>query len=834
MPTPIIEDIHKFLPRATDGHHSNLEHLLEVIDCPDDFRGLQKVISTLEYMFSVQPKKFSSLIGLNEQVAGELLECFTEVSDDYAKQYTNQSHGKGWMSKRPIYSLLFIFFDYLNLEAAIALMTFLEHYITNEQKVAGAGREESSVRAFRLLYTDKNVSRHCFESRSAPEMCQCLKIYREKIKLQYDENFAPSTLLAYLLELEHFYRLDWKNREPRQRVSNHKVRASYSRKKIERVIGSENLYTASLNSTRIDRYFEGEGVTATEDYPELSIVKTEQPTTLKPNYEEPDISVIKDIAKIREVNWNIANDVRRSHNITRMGRNVLQPHELSYLWMELQSDKQGKIQQIPHSNIKLILLFVMLTGRTLESACRLPIAFTSQDDFTGLMVTDVGLKLIVAPRPTSTKGRHSINKNLLNTKISATLHLPKFFHSMVMRTDINGCGNLSGGYSVTNYRKAIESFLKNINQKFDTQISLKRMEFFLPNIVMADETVDPVLLEIVTDKLSYYSRSPRHYAWYTEAEINQKLQKLWFSIFERIQFFDGAFEIPELEVLKTVDDRCGIGSQFTPTRTSIIDWVTRYQVSLKSYVAFDVVRDLEHLIDYHNKYTIYTAILFLNGSGYRAVNNPLPSFDLLLSRYDGLCISDKDSRLTFAHTRIVACPSILKEQLAYYMEHLKTLANLLNHLLPKESAHLYLQCCDHQLINLQGKIEKTDWFLSVKNSKSNDGLFLLFVKNDADDKDCEDDTYRSTNLGPKLLSQFIELPTNFGRHFVRRYLQTKNVHQELIKFQLGHWVAGETPLEKHSSLSHEAAIQQLKPILDDMLSELGWSAIPSLITRKRA
>jgi hypothetical protein len=234
-------------------------------------------------------------------------------------------------------------------------------------------------------------------------------------------------------------------------------------------------------------------------------------------------------------------------------------------------------------------------------------------------------------------------------------------------------------------------------------------------------------------------------------------------------------------------------------------------------------------VEYHNQYTIYTLIMLINASGYRAVYNPLPSFDLLLLRYHALCISDKDSAKTFSHTRVIACPTVLEQQLRNYHQHTKTLANLINHCYPFQSQQLYAQTSDHQLIALSHKNERVDWFLTAKNSRSNDGLMFLFIQD-------KDDTtfYRTKNSGPALLSQYIDLPLNFGRHYVRRYLQLAGTHQELIKFQLGHWVNGETPLEKCSSLNHREAVLQLRPLLDSMLNELGWEATPSLITRKKA
>ena len=836
MSTPIIDDIKKLLPSAPDYLLIPLERLLDLIDCPEDFRGLQKVHATINYLFSLQPDNVSSLFEMDVFNLSVLLNQFSDVSDVFYIEYSNKSHGKGWMSKRPIYSLLFIFYDHRTPEACSALTYFIEHYIKNEPRISLENRNESSVRAFRLLYTDLTIDRSCFATDSLNETITNILHVREILKDENDDdNSSSSSRVSYLYDLEHFYRLDWKKRITRSHASDKIIRGSYSRTKIERIVGSEFLYTASLNKQYLQKDLIDAGVTGTEDYPELSIIKTDQPTQPKPKHELPDISVIKDTAKIRQKNRTISRDVRRSHNITSLSRSLLQPHELSCLWQELSNTRSSLINNIPLNNIKFLLIFILFTGRKLDAVCDLPIDHDAKMEGMGLVVTPDQLQLKVAPKPTAEMGLHSKNPNLLKTKMVATIMLPPFlFQSFI------GCGlqnqyqTLSGQFSVNKYRKAIESFLKKLNQRHHCQISLQRIEYFLSNAMMAVEKFDPVILEILSGELSYYSRSPRHYAWYSEFEINQRIQELWVDIFERIRLYNPQCDTPLIGILSASKDECGIGSQYTPSKAAIADWVSLHQANLRQFTAFDVVKRLSTLIDYHNQYTIYTLILLINASGYRAVYNPLPSFDLFLLRYHALCISDKDSSKTFSHTRIVACPSVLMEQLRYYREHVQTLANLTSHLLPQDSFHLYAQCCDHQLINLTTKKERLDWFLSVKNSQSNDGLFLLFLQDKHNKEEDEDTSLRSKNPGPKLLSEFIDLPLNFGRHYVRRYLQCKKMHQELIKFQLGHWVAGETPLEKHSSLIHKDAITQLLPVLDEMIAELGWQAIPSLFTRKRA
>lgn len=835
MSTPIIDDIKKLLPSAPDYLLIPLERLLDLIDCPEDFRGLKKVHATIEYLFSIGPEKISTLFELDELSLSELLSLFSGVSDIFYTEYSNKSHGKGWISQRPIYSLLFIFYDHRTPEAGAALTYFLEHYIKHEPEISFGNRNESSVRAFRLLYTDLTIDRSCFATDSLNETITNIFNIREILKEENDDdNSSVSSRISYLYDLEHFYRLDWKKRFSRPRTSEKTIRSSFSRNKIERVVGSESLYTASLNKQDLKKYLIDAGVTATEDYPELSIVKTEQPKVPKPKHELPDISVIKDSAKIRQKNRAISKDVRRSHNITLLSRRLLQPHELSYLWTELTKSRKSLIQKIPLEQIRFMLSFILLTGRKLGSVCELPIIYNDKKEKVGLFAIQDSLQLRVAPEPTTEMGKHSKNPNLLKTKAVVTITLPAFLFHHFTDSGLYGSPRLSGQFGGNKYRKAIEAFLKKLNQRYNCQISLQRIELFLSNLMVAKEELDPVVKEILCGELSYYSRSPRHYAWYSESEINLRIHSLWSEIFKQIQIYVPQFESPVLGALPTSRDSDGIGSQYTPTKTALMNWVSTNQKNLKQFKAFNVVKNLHKLIEYHNQYTVYTLILLINASGYRAVYNPLPSFDLWLHRYNALCISDKDSGKTFSHTRVVACPFILMEQLKHYREHVQTLANLISHLRPRDSQHLYAQCCDHQLINLMGKNERLDWFLSAKNSASNDGLFLLFLQDKQSNLELDDASFRSKNPGPKLLSDFIDLPLNFGRHYVRRYLQCKNIHQELIKFQLGHWVAGETPLEKHSSLNHQEAIAELLPVLNEMLSELGWFALPSLITRKRA
>ncbi|RXJ71677.1 hypothetical protein CS022_20275 [Veronia nyctiphanis] len=379
--------------------------------------------------------------------------------------------------------------------------------------------------------------------------------------------------------------------------------------------------------------------------------------------------------------------------------------------------------------------------------------------------------------------------------------------------------------------KVVELYIKGVNKKFSIQISRKKIEFFLVNRVLAAEKHDPVLLEFLNGNSTYVTRSARHYNFYLDNDINENIRSIWREIFIDIKRFAPDFVEPIWGLLIPLSETFGLGSQFTPTKEGIARKVESLQRTLSQPKAFDVAHSRERMVDYHNQYTVYTLYMLINGSGYRAVYNPLPSLHFNLHRHGAIMISDKDSAKDYAHMRLVAAPTPLIEQLQYYLEHLNALANHLAMTAESLAMNMYFHSAQKPFLSMRGKLEKREWFDTAKHSKSNDGT-LVFLSIDK-----ESGRLRAKNAGPSLLNEQdnseVSLPLNFGRHYIRQYLQKAGVHQEAIKFQLGHWVAGEIPLSSFSTQDHGQTIALLRPLLDEMMASLGWKEIPSLLTRKR-
>jgi hypothetical protein len=807
---------------------NTMAKLLEMIDCPSDLRGLRKAIATVEYLFSLYPSRVTTLFGIDHNSFRASLLIIHSYQHKNSSAFWKESHGRGWKSERPIYSLLFIFSDNRTSHAAAALLLFLEHYLNNETKIVGQNRAEESVRAFRMLYTDESTRDECFRESSLDRTVNNIFAMKERLKSDDDDNYLPRAQLGYLYQLEHFYRLDWVTRGRHERRTAKQIRGHYSRKRYERITGSDNLMTPSLNTQKLPRIYEEAGVTKSEDLPDVTIIKSSSPPPLLQPYEQASTSIVKDSA-IHWFNTKKVNiDIRRCHNLLPTCRTILQPHELKLLMRSLTNTSTGAIGGIDKKLIRAVLLIMLITARDLQSVLSIKQASTQKE--VGFHFDGNDILLNVAPEPTTLS---PVNNELLlpvSSVISITLpeHLVTHVSPYFSDTFIEPIQQKKP----VEWQDAIQRYLKELNRKFSIQISLTRIEHHLINWVSAHESYDPVLLDILAEKTRYQSRSAKHYAYYTETEINDELHALWNALFTEAahQQAENSDSLTPTISSELKMER-GVGSAFTPKADALSTWISEKASILLSNKPFAVSSTLEGLVNYHNAYTLYTIIMLKSGTGYRAVYNPLPSLDLALLRYQSICISDKDSKTLFNHTRVVACPDILKSQILHYQAHIEAFANLIAVNFSYFAQQYFTHSSHVQHLELTSKTERLEQFLTIKNSSGTDGMFLFFTE-------CDEHASHTKkivqNSSPTFLNTYFPFPLNFGRHYMRRYLQMNNVHQELIKFQLGHWMTGETALEKFSELNHVEAIQALLPTLNSMMDELGWRDIPSLLTRKRA
>jgi hypothetical protein len=816
----VVNELLVNLPAAIE---EQIEELLIKIECPPDFRGLKSVITLLESLSQSHPKAFQTVFAFNSQN----FQYFHQTTHKYEKNYTKQTLAKGSKSERPIYSLLATIALCKQSELNAPLLLFLSHYFNNESTIKNLGREEQSVRAFRLLITDQKFDLSTLNESNISQAANNVESYRQELMDNEDENFKH--LINYCRELVHFFQLDWNPKYTRSSGGSAKIRPSYSRKKIERIIGSDNLFTLSQNNLKSSPFNEDNGLAGVEETPALAIIKQEPLVNERPSFEKPDISTIEDFHKRKIIEKSITKDIRRSHNLTLLARTIMQPYELKALYNGVLSYR-GRFKQRTNQCKALIMLSLFL-GRDIQSLCELRWLPSKETDGSGVFIAGGKCYLKVVVTPTAQTGRHNSNQALLKIKSYISIELPKFISKYLPISEIprsNLAIRIFWGNKIEGILDLIQKILKYVNEKYSVQISLKKITHFIKNLVIADGNYDPVLLEYLTGELAYYTRAMRHYIWYREEEINSAIWGLWHSIFNCIDDEESQVKSAPAHLLNSTNSSIGVGSQFTPTDQSLQRVIEILKNDLLTKKSFEVQRNLKNLVQYHNSYTLYTLYMMINATGYRAVYNPLPIFNLHLSRYGLMCISDKDELNSFSNMRIVCLPHVLQKQLEFYIEHVNAMANFVAGFLPYEAAVFNHNIADNPFMGTLNKKQRNDQFYNLKHSRSNNGTFILF---DHARK------YQSKNAHPKLLKELtpdaVDLPLNFGRHYLRRYLQLHNVNQELINFQLGHHVNGELPLSKYSSFSHIEASQELNQLLENMMSALGWTDVPSLLTRKR-
>lgn len=232
-----------------------------------------------------------------------------------------------------------------------------------------------------------------------------------------------------------------------------------------------------------------------------------------------------------------------------------------------------------------------------------------------------------------------------------------------------------------------------------------------------------------------------------------------------------------------------IGSPLCPT----LEWLRAVVSELRSKLAESkrMALDADHLIELHNRYTLYVVMFMAMATGYRSVQAPLSrstDYDPLSGM---LVVADKTDS-AFSHARLVPVPDIFSRQLDLYSQHRERVADRMWAILGIKEARHFL------------------FFLSkVSRAKASQKLVRVVPVTSAKLK--------------SLLKGTWDLPLNVNRHYMRSELRHRGVHGELVDAWMGHWLDGQEPMGRYSTLSPVDFAAQLEPVLSEILEEMGWS-----------
>jgi hypothetical protein len=162
---------------------------------------------------------------------------------------------------------------------------------------------------------------------------------------------------------------------------------------------------------------------------------------------------------------------------------------------------------------------------------------------------------------------------------------------------------------------------------------------------------------------------------------------------------------------------------------------------------------------------------------------------------------------------VTLCETV-RQQLDFYLEHLTGMALRVAAVsdAPALNNQRWFGHADNDLAELKN-------ILKMKKL-SGQFFYLRYVRNEL----------VCVAITPKEVSQIMQkfgLVTNAARHYLRSELVDYGVNQELINQLIGHWSVGESPFGQWSQLSLHESRKILKPILNRIVGEQGWTPLRS-------
>ena len=356
------------------------------------------------------------------------------------------------------------------------------------------------------------------------------------------------------------------------------------------------------------------------------------------------------------------------------------------------------------------------------------------------------------------------------------------------------------------YERALSSLCSYLNKKHKTRLTIKRIEWYLHNLLSRQIGGDLTTAMLLNGREDYLGGPPLHY---TAVHVSH-LQELYHDCCTRVisdhqrEMAARCPDTPPKSLQATLWFHAWggtSGTTFRPRRRAVRVMVARLQERLEFLK--QAPRSIEKLIRIHNNLVRYTAVLFAYSTGFRAVTSPILPPSQIDNTTGFAVITDKDG-LDYYNARIVWLPPVCLKQYHLYLEHLDAL-------FPKLE-HLDLAAFNALKILLESPI-------------ISDRLPLFFMLTH---------TGKSTKITPTDLWKDIrknlrfDLPGNASRHYLRSFLLEQGCPPEIIAAFMGHWERGEEPWGRYSALSPTLYAATLGKYLTPLLEEDGWRPISGM------
>lgn len=367
------------------------------------------------------------------------------------------------------------------------------------------------------------------------------------------------------------------------------------------------------------------------------------------------------------------------------------------------------------------------------------------------------------------------SKNCDVEKLSDLIRIPDLVGISNYIRKLNDESNLFFDSDIKVYKNNINKFLKS-NLDLN-RITLTKIKNQLFHTIVNIQSKDTSIASIVTERLHGISKTQLHYTalpnWKIEEDVISA-QKLIIGKAKDEGFILDTYNHDWIcKQSNTV-----VGSKLMPKLESLKSAIFDIQNILR-----ELKRDENSIVKFHNLYTYYTHLLISYSSGYRAVKNPFIGFENIDEDTNSLIIRDKDGQDGY-NTRLIYIPDQTIKQIKKYDEHRRYILDKL--------------CIFPDEIWNQDEVP-----------------FLFFI----------DEKFNIETLRPKnilnISEDYLHLPANTNRRFIRSYLVANNIHPEFIDYFMGHWALGQEPWGRYSTLKFSEFKLAILQSIQDLLDSLG-------------
>jgi hypothetical protein len=487
---------------------------------------------------------------------------------------------------------------------------------------------------------------------------------------------------------------------------------------------------------------------------------------------------------------HIANQLRRSAQSLTSRWDRLTEHEIGAVISALWWQGAGKNPGVLALGLVLLIgrpLSTILNARLFSSIDQVPehisgdsVAICREGSF-----IQVNVPVPERMRPLRQEWQSSLRQTDNQLRLPFVVLLRNLLFDFIGVDDADWSGCLFPRPDIDDIKNSAENVISEVRSEDGARVTITRLQRCLYNEIadVQGDIVDGVV--ITGNQPATGTHVGIHYYCVPESDLQER-------------YLNAAREMVAVEFKELMapvalcpERSSYIGSPFCPKPECLVVLIKnlrqRLIVNLQQPLAADT------LIDIHNSYTAYIVVFTAFATGYRSVQAPL-SRDTDFDPLSGMLVVADKTDSSYSHARLVPVPEILSRQLDLYRQHRERV------------------------------IEQLWALLGIKKPAH----FLFFLSKAGNGTKKSEKLVRVTPVSPtsvtKNLRGISNLPLNLNRHFLRSELRHRGVSAELVDAWMGHWLDGQEPMGRFSTLSPLDYMSGIEPVLNEILDDMGWTS----------